>query len=122
MDMAERTIVRLDRIAEPGALEFMVGEGAWPFRGVIVRWQGQVHAYVNVCPHQGHPLNLLPDGFFTVDKSQLLCSSHGAVFEPSTGQCTGGPCAGAQLQKLDCRVEEGHVIVRAPESQSGPES
>jgi len=115
--MQEHAVARLADVAEPGALEFKVGEGDWPFRGVVVRWQGEVHAYANTCPHAGHPLNLDPTGFFTPDQSQLICSSHGAVFDPGTGDCTGGPCAGSALQRLECRVEGQQIVVKAPSSQ-----
>ncbi|MGI9290294.1 MAG: Rieske (2Fe-2S) protein [Gammaproteobacteria bacterium] len=110
-------VAALNDIAEPGALEFRVGEGDWPFRGFVVRWQGQLHAYKNFCPHAGHPLNFKPDGFFNLDQSLLICGSHGAVFTPENGKCVGGPCPGLQLEKLECRVENGDVYVHAPNSQ-----
>jgi len=114
--MKDWQVAKLDDIADPGALEFTTGKGDWPFRGVVVRWQGEVHAYANVCPHQGHPLNILPDGFFTPDKTRLICTSHGALFDPATGDCTFGPCAGDHMRRLKCRVVEGEVWVTAPAS------
>jgi len=113
----EWAVASLDEIAEPGAIEFRVGDADWPFRGIVVRWQGKVHAYANVCAHQGHPLNLNTDQFFTPEQTLLICASHGAVFEPDTGRCIGGPCAGASLRVLKCRVEDGKVFVNAPASQ-----
>ena len=107
---------QLNDIVEPGAREFTTGQGEWPYRGLVVRWQGEVYAYANICPHKGHPLNIESDGFFTADKKQLICVSHGAMFEPATGVCSFGPCAGAQMQPLECRVENGTVWVRAPAS------
>ena len=77
--MQEHVVARLADVEEPGALEFRVGDGDWPFRGVVVRWQGGVYAYANTCPHAGHPLNLDPAGFFTPDRTQLICASHGAA-------------------------------------------
>ena len=115
----EYTVACLADIDDPGALEFETGKGDWPFRGVIVRWNGEVHAYANICPHAGHPLNLEPAGFFTADRQQLICSSHGAVFNPESGQCTGGPCVGQQLHRLSCRLQGDAVLVRAPESLRG---
>ncbi len=114
--MQEWQVARLDDIREPGALEFTTGGGDWPFRGMVVRWQGEVKAYANICPHKGHPLNWLPDGFFTPDQRQLICMSHGATFAPDTGLCTFGPCAGENLRVLECRVENGAVWVTAPAS------
>lgn len=110
-------VARLAAVAEPGALEFAVGDGDWPFRGVVVRWQGGVYAYANVCPHQRHPLNLTPSGFFNPPHTLLLCASHGAVFEPDSGRCVAGPCVGAALRSLPCRVVDGEIRVTAPASQ-----
>ena len=118
MNVRDWTVARLDDVSEPGALEFSTGEGDWPFRGFVVRWQSGVYAYANVCPHAGHPLNLDPEGFFTRDRQQLICASHGAVFAPTDGECLGGPCAGQRLQSLPCRVEGDDIIVTAPDSMA----
>jgi naringenin degradation protein FdeD len=114
----EWRVASLNAIEEPGALEFSLGKGDWPFRGFVLRWQGEVFAYENVCPHAGHSLNMTPDGFFDRHRSLLICSSHGAMFEPQTGACVVGPCAGAALKVLECRVsDEDDIYVRAPDSQ-----
>jgi nitrite reductase/ring-hydroxylating ferredoxin subunit len=115
----EWQVGRLEEISEPGAVEFKAGEDDWPFRCVVVRWQSQVYAYANSCAHLGHPLNLQPDQFFHADGALLICSSHGALFEPDTGLCVSGPCVGASLRSLPCRVENGDVVVTAPDSQRG---
>lgn len=112
----EWRICHLGELADPGAREFEVGAGDWPFRGFLVRRRGGLYAYANVCPHRGHPLNLTPEGFFTPDGNLLCCSSHGAVFVPETGFCLGGPCVGRSLTLLACRVSDGVVWVMAPDS------
>ena len=114
----EWAVAKLEALADPGALEFSVGNGEWPFRGFLVRYDSKIYAYANVCPHQRHPLNLTPNGFFTLDKAALLCSSHGAIFKPETGVCIGGPCLGKGLQKLVSRVEDKIIYVTAPDAQS----
>lgn len=96
---------------DPGTRAFAVGAGPWPLRGFVVRQNGRVFAYVNRCPHAGHPLNLRPDRFLTEDGSLILCNSHGALFEPATGVCVDGPCIGQQLQTLPIRVEDGLVLL-----------
>jgi nitrite reductase/ring-hydroxylating ferredoxin subunit len=113
----EWTVAKLEALADPGALEFSVGTGEWPFRGLLVRCQSEIYAYANVCPHQRHPLNLTPNGFFTPDKSALLCTSHGALFKPETGKCIGGPCLGKSLTKLTSRIEDEIIYVTAPDAQ-----
>lgn len=40
-----------------------------------------------------------------------MCSVHGALFEPGTGYCVAGPCAGRMLDKLQVVVEEEEIVV-----------
>lgn len=117
-DWPERPACRLADVPEPGAREFFVGEGDWPFRGFVVRRGGELRAYANVCPHKGHPLNLAEDDFLvSLPGGELLrCASHGALFVPETGLCVHGPCSGRNLRPLECRVVDGLVLVRAPDS------
>jgi nitrite reductase/ring-hydroxylating ferredoxin subunit len=70
-----------------------------------------VHGYLNRCPHAGHALDLLPQRFLTADGSLILCSSHGALFEKTTGYCVAGPCAGRSLTPVQLRVRCGFVLL-----------
>ena len=104
-------ICKLTQIDDPGSRAFAIGEGDWPLRGFIVRVGEQVFAYVNRCPHAGHPLNWRPDEFLAPDNATILCRSHGAMFERTTGECLAGPCAGRSLRALRVRVEGELVIL-----------
>ncbi len=43
--------------------------------------------------------------------------SHGALFKTNSGECVLGPCVGANLLRLDLRVDADDMVqVRAPES------
>ncbi len=72
-------------------------------QGILLNWNGQFHAYRNLCPHQSLPLDGDTDQFFDPAKSVLVCQAHGARFDPATGECIMGPCLGQHLQPL--RVE-----------------
>ena len=82
----------------------------------MVRQNGQFAAFLNVCQHLKRPLNLDADDFMTPDWQLLRCVSHGALYVPTTGICVAGPCAGQNLTKLSCWVEDGTVVVLAPAS------
>ena len=107
-------VCRLEDIADPGARGFRIGEGDWPLQGVVVRRAGIVRAYVNRCPHARHPLDLKPDAFLSADGRQLVCSSHGARFDPLSGLCVAGPCIGEALRPIP-------VVVRGAEVRTGPD-
>lgn len=104
-------VCTLGELAEHGARGFSVGEGDWPLRGLVVALpDGGLRGYVNTCPHAGHPLDLLPHRFLTADRSSIVCSSHGALFEPSTGRCVAGPCAGRSLRPLAVMAGNDGVV------------
>lgn len=107
----ERVICRLTDIEDSGTRGFTLGAGDWPLRGLVVRVRDSVHGYINRCPHAGHPLNLRPNEFLTRDKSLLLCSSHGALFEKENGYCVAGPCAGRSLQTVRLKINAGFVML-----------
>ena len=107
----ERVICRLSDLEGEAARPFTIGRGDWPLRGLVVRTAHGVHAYVNRCPHAGHPLDLVPGRFLTADGLLILCSSHGALFEKSTGLCVAGPCPGRSLTRVPLEVHSGLVML-----------
>jgi nitrite reductase/ring-hydroxylating ferredoxin subunit len=106
-----RVLCSLSELDATGSRGFAVGEGDWPLRGFLVRTTNGVAAYVNTCPHAGHPLNFTPDRFLTPDRSLILCNSHGALFTRDTGLCIAGPCPGQSLTPVPIEVVEGYVML-----------
>jgi len=109
--IASRFICRFVELADPGSRAFTTGTGSWPLRGFVVRRGNEVFAFVNRCPHAGHPLNWQPDSFLTQDRELILCGSHGALFEIATGACVAGPCFGRRLQRIEVTVTNGDVML-----------
>lgn len=116
MSTREILVCAMNDLANPGCREFRIGEGEWPFRGFVVRQGDRVYAYQNVCAHVGHPLNWQPDQFLTEDGMQIICSSHGATYDIADGVCTGGPCRGRSLRRVDVEIRDGEIVVRGPDS------
>jgi nitrite reductase/ring-hydroxylating ferredoxin subunit len=96
-----------------GSRGFAVGAGDWPLRGFIVKTLKGVAAYVNYCPHAGHPLNFRPDKFLTPDQHLILCCSHGALFTKDEGACIAGPCVGQSLTPIPIEIVSGFVMIGA---------
>ena len=112
IDLA-RVLCSLAELEETGSRGFAVGEGDWPLRGFLVKTTTGVAAYVNYCPHAGHPLNFRPHKFLTSDRNLILCSSHGALFARDNGLCIAGPCAGQSLTSIPVEVVGGCVMLAA---------
>ena len=96
-------------IADPGSRAFVLQIGEAFFHGFVVHKAGQFAGFVDRCPHQGFPLAMELDQYLTPDGSLILCGWHGAVFEPLTGQCVGGPCAGGRLTPWPVQATNGIV-------------
>ncbi len=110
IDLA-RVLCSLAELEETGSRGFAVGEGDWPLRGFLVKTTTGVAAYVNYCPHAGHPLNFRPHKFLTSDRNLILCSSHGALFARDNGLCIAGPCGGQSLTAVPVEVRSGYVLL-----------
>jgi nitrite reductase/ring-hydroxylating ferredoxin subunit len=106
-----RVLCSLAELDETGSRGFAVGEGDWPLRGFIVRTANGIAAYVNTCPHAGHPLNFKPHRFLTPDRNLILCASHGAVFARDNGLCIAGPCPGQSLRSVPIELVGEYVML-----------
>jgi nitrite reductase/ring-hydroxylating ferredoxin subunit len=101
-------------LAHGTSKKFTLHRGSREFEALLVNYQGNLFAYVNRCPHTGITLDWVSNQFFSVDNRYLMCATHGAVFEPPTGECVWGPCFGLSLQSVPIEIENGLVYARLP--------
>jgi nitrite reductase/ring-hydroxylating ferredoxin subunit len=113
IDLA-RVLCSLAELEVTGSKGFSVGEGDWPLRGFVVKATRGVAAFVNYCPHAGHPLNFKADRFLTPDRNLILCASHGALFTRDEGRCIAGPCPGQSLTRIPVEIL-GEYVLLGPE-------
>jgi nitrite reductase/ring-hydroxylating ferredoxin subunit len=79
----------------------------------VINSNGRYYAYVNYCIHAGTPLDWWPNEFFSDDHRFLRCGTHGSLYEPDTGKCSGGPCGGGSLFPLHVQITNGRIVVTA---------
>ncbi len=97
-------------LAERGrAVLFDVLEFGQPARAFALRVDGRVHAYLNRCAHVPVEMDWNPGDFLDADRRFIVCSIHGASYEPSTGRCAGGPCGRGRLVALPVDERDGRV-------------
>lgn len=92
--------------------KFTLRRGGRDVPALLVNFEGQHFAYINRCPHTGITLDWVDNKFFSSDERYLMCATHGAVFEPPTGECIWGPCVGLSLQSVPIEIYEGRVYAR----------
>lgn len=77
----------------------------------MIRRGGEIFGWQNACPHQnGARMNWKKDAFLNGDRSRIMCSAHGALFDIETGLCKIGPCIGKRLKPANIRVQGGDVF------------
>ena len=105
-------VATVDEIPVGSYKNFQLEQDGASQYGVLVNYKGEYHAYLNVCPHAGIPLDTMDKGIFNADGSYLICRKHWALFEPQTGVCVSGPCPIAPLSKLNVHEEDGVIYVQ----------
>jgi nitrite reductase/ring-hydroxylating ferredoxin subunit len=96
-------------LPDPGSRNFVLQIGEAYFHGFVVRRNGAVTGFVDRCPHTGVPLAMELDKYLTREGDFIVCSWHGALFQPEDGYCVGGPCAGQSLRPWAVEVVDGMV-------------
>ncbi len=105
-----RVLCRLQDIPDHGSKGFTGPPGG--SAGLFaVRSGGTVVVYVNVCPHIGTSLDLVPDRFLSADGARIVCATHGAEFRVEDGICVAGPCAGDRLEAVPCELRDDAVLI-----------
>ena len=90
-------ICQIKELAERKSLRFALRTPKGLRGAFLIRYEGQFYGYLNRCLHVPMELDYDTNDFFTGDGCHLLCQTHGALYEPETGHCTGGPPIGLSL-------------------------
>jgi nitrite reductase/ring-hydroxylating ferredoxin subunit len=106
-------------IAEGEAASFRFVRKGRYVGGFIVRYRGALFSYENRCRHIPISLDYDDSRYFDEEKRYLICQTHGATYEPDSGECVAGPCRGSALFSIPIEIREGRIYV---ESEFVPES
>ncbi len=114
MAASERLICASDAVVESGlGYRFSVPGPGRDLPAFVIRFRGRVYAYLNECGHVPAELDWQPGEFFDYSKLYLICSIHGALYAPDSGQCLGGRCQGIGLKPLGVEERNGAVYLLA---------
>ena len=100
-----------DQLSDGGkGVRFPVTAGSDDATGFVIRYGGTVHGYLNRCAHVPVELDWNPGEFLEGSGLYIMCATHGAIYEPQTGRCTGGPCRGDRLRKIEISEIDGVIF------------
>jgi len=80
-----------------------------PARAFALRFDGKVVCYVNRCANVTTEMDWQAGEFLDLDRRWIVCSIHGAHYEPTTGRCAAGPCGRGRLTAIDTEERDGQV-------------
>ena len=102
-------------LAEGTSAKFLLPCGGREIECFVVRFRGELHAFVNECRHVPMTMDWVENQFFTEEGDFLLCPTHGALYLPDTGECVAGPACGKALFRVPLVERDGAVFALCPD-------
>jgi nitrite reductase/ring-hydroxylating ferredoxin subunit len=116
-DRRRVVVARRDEIRPGRTKRFSFVANGFEIPAFALNHGGALHAYINRCRHVPMELDWVENRFFTEDGRFILCATHGACYEPDSGECVSGPPFGKHLIRVPLEIEDGEVIATLPESE-----
>lgn len=103
-------ICRSGELVENGkGIRFEVSDGRQRLAAFVIRFQGRARAFLNRCSHLSLELDWTPGHFLDAGGKRIVCATHGAIYDPQSGDCLGGPCNGTGLVPVSVVELDGAV-------------
>ena len=110
--MVNQILIKKDSFTkDPSTVKFNFSEGGESKSGFIVFFEAKYYAYRNKCQHLAVELDWDNNEFFEEEEKFIVCATHGAIYEPSSGNCIMGPCAGKKLETIDLEILQDKLII-----------
>jgi len=81
----------------------------------LVNHDGRLFAYVNRCRHIAMTMDWVENQFMTEDGTFIQCATHGACYQPDTGECVYGPPLGKFLIPVPLTIRGRDVLAECPD-------
>ena len=112
MTQGARVICQSGELIEGGrGIRFEFALRGVPRSAFVVRYDGAPRGFLNQCAHVPVELDWQPGQFFDSDGLYLVCATHGAMYDPASGACAGGPCSGRGLIPVAVAERDGQIII-----------
>jgi len=107
-------VARTDELAPGRTKKFLLPCGGSEIEAFVVNHDGSFHAYVNRCCHIPMSMDWVENQFLTEDGAYIQCATHGALYDPTSGQCLAGPPLGQRLTVVPVVVRDGLIWAGCP--------
>ena len=95
----------------PSTLKFTFLENGEKKTGFALLFEGSYYVYKNQCQHLPVELDWLDNNFLEDDGGFIICATHGAIYEPTSGLCVSGPCKGKSLNTMAYTITRDELVV-----------
>tara|TARA_B100000795_G_scaffold246680_1_gene212529 strand:- start:171 stop:509 length:339 start_codon:yes stop_codon:yes gene_type:complete len=110
--MVKQIFIKKDSFSkDPSTVKFTFLEYGEKQSGFVVFFDAKYYAYRNKCQHLAVELDWDNNEFFEEEEKFIVCATHGAIYEPSSGNCIMGPCAGKKLETIDLEILQDKLII-----------
>ena len=109
-------VARVGEIAPGKSKKFLLPFAGREVECFVVNFRGEHRAYVNKCRHVAMSLDWVENRFFDETGTLLLCPTHGAVYDPASGECVAGPPVGKALIRVPLTERDGELWATTPVS------
>lgn len=106
---------RVGELAVGASRKFMIAFEGREEEAFVLNTGGVLHAYVNRCRHVAMTMDWVENRFLTEDGRYIQCATHGAWYEPDTGECVAGPPCGKFLFRVPLEIRGEDVVALPPE-------
>src|SRR5205085_12409269 len=93
-----RRLATLGELQERKTLRFSYSEEGISREAFLAWFNDHVVCYQNICRHIPITLDYGDARFFNPEGTHFICQTHGATYEPLTGERIAGPAVGALLK------------------------
>ena len=102
-------IATLQELQQKQTIKFSYRQEGIQREAFLVFINGEVRCYENVCRHIPISLDFGDGRFLNPAGTHVICQTHGATYDPLSGECVAGPCVGAFLKKLPIELSDEEI-------------
>jgi nitrite reductase/ring-hydroxylating ferredoxin subunit len=108
------TVLRRGELAPGETKKFFLDCEGYEIECFAINHAGTLHAWVNRCRHVPMTMDWIENQFLTEDGRYVQCATHGACYQPDTGECVAGPALGKSLIRVPLEVVGNEVRATCP--------
>ena len=110
-------VARVDALAPGSTAKFVLTRDGRELEAFVLNLGGRLVAYVNRCCHIPMTMDWVENQFLSDDGAHILCATHGALYEPASGECVAGPPLGKCLTAVPLEVRDGAICAAWPDGE-----